>query len=72
MSGPGALLLGTGPMPDLAVLAAALFVLPESERFDFAEAIVARAEAWRATPAGQAPSPWPAVVRVERDPKLAM
>lgn len=62
---------GRGPLPDLNVLRSALAVLPESERYAFAEAIGARASAWRSTSAGSAPAPWPAVVRVEADPSLA-
>jgi len=70
--GAGALLdFGRGPIPDLSVLVTALRVLPESERFMFARAIAARAAAWRGAPAGSAPAPCPATVRIAGAPSLA-
>lgn len=62
---------GSGSLPDLRALAAAMLVLPECERYQFAEAIAARARTWRVAADLRLPSPLPVVVRVEQDPLVA-
>lgn len=59
---------GRGTLPDLRVLAAALQVLPECERYAFAEAIAARARSWQVAAVLRLPSPEPIVVSVVPDP----
>lgn len=61
--------LGSGPIPSLAAIGRALAAIPEAERFQFAEALAARALAWRRTPSGATLAP--IVVRVEPDPSMA-